>query len=125
MAQDIRGPFQSRDENDDEVRSLGDLIDARENPTQDDIVLGELADDDLDIEDALTSPHKKRHHAREVPDPSGFDADARMSGPADDEDDEELMNEDLQDDEDGGRIPTTTPDIDTRDEALDATRQIR
>ena len=94
MRQENRSPFQTRDENEDEVRSLADLIEVRQNPTEDDMEVGEIQgdDEDLDIEDALTFPHKKRAPREVTPDDiTDFDGDARTSSPADDEDDASYM----------------------------------
>jgi hypothetical protein len=93
MAQEIRSPFQTRTENEDEVRNLADLIDARENPSQDDVAVREIQgdDEDLDIEDALTFPRKKRRREDEIPDVTDFDADARTSSAPDDPDDASYM----------------------------------
>ena len=71
-------------QNDDEVNTLADLIDVRENRSQDtDQLPGALNDDDLDVSDALTFPHKPGA-AREatLDDVTDFDADARTSSPA-------------------------------------------
>lgn len=96
MAQERRSPFQTRTEDEDEVRNLGDLIDARENPTQDDVAVveSEGEDEDLDIEDALTFPQKRRVHLRDLARADAatdFDADARTATPADDADDASYM----------------------------------
>jgi hypothetical protein len=95
MAQETRSPFQARDENNDDVRTLGDLIEARNNPTEDDAEVAEIQgeDEDLDIEDALTFPSKKRVHQRDISRSvaSDFDADARTSSAPDDEDDASYM----------------------------------
>ncbi len=96
MAQEIRSPFQTRDENDDEVRSLGDLIDARENPSQDDVAVAQIQgdDEDLDVSAALTFPQKKRRGGDDDQgdvDATDFDADARTSSAPDDEDDASYM----------------------------------
>lgn len=81
----------------DEVRSLSDLIEARENPSQDDVAVREIEGyDDLDINDALTFPHKKKQptSADLLPDTSDFDADARTRSEPDDEDDASYMTRD-------------------------------
>jgi len=71
-------------QNNDEVNTLADLIDVRENRTQDTEELpGALNDDDLDVSAALTFPHKPKAAREAAPaDLSDFDADARTSGPA-------------------------------------------
>lgn len=84
-------------ENDDEIRNLSDLIDARDDRTRNDIDAGRLVNDsDLDIEEALTFPHKKREpsSADLTPTLSDFDADARTASPADDPDDASYMTRD-------------------------------
>ena len=94
MRQENRSPFQTRDENEDEVRNLADLIEVRQNPTEDDMQVAEIQgdDEDLDIEDALTFPHKKRGAREVTPDDiTDFDGDARTSSPPDDEDDASYM----------------------------------
>ncbi len=71
-------------QNDDEVNTLADLVDVRDSRSQDtDQLPGALNDDDLDVSDALTFPHKPRA-GREttLDDVTDFDADARTSGPA-------------------------------------------
>ncbi len=89
MRQENRSPFQTRDENEDEVRNLADLIEVRQNPTEDDMEVGEIQgdDEDLDIEDALTFPHKKRAPREVTPDDiTDYDGDARTSSPSYDDD---------------------------------------
>jgi hypothetical protein len=82
-------------ENDDTVKKLSDLIRVRENSSQDPLNAIELGADDpnLDIEEALTFPHKKRptSAADRVEAISDFDADARSQTEPDDEDDESYM----------------------------------
>lgn len=81
-------------ENNDEIRDLSDLIDARENVSQDSVLASTPdADSNLDIENALTLPHKRRQptSADLVSDPSGFDADVRTASEPDDEDDASYM----------------------------------
>jgi hypothetical protein len=79
-------------ESNDEVRDLADLIDVRENQSQDPLNAHDLGADDpnLDIQEALTLPHKRSvgTSASRTPTLAGFDADARMSTDADDADDE-------------------------------------
>lgn len=203
--QDMPSPSHPLLENDAEVRSLGELIDVRENQSQGTPELDAEDDEDLDVSAALTFPHTKRQRDTTPDDITDFDGDARTSSPADDADDMSYMgradveqsmletdpdpntgsDEDdlvgdaglgrapdltgtvtgiapgmgthlpqdlgaggfqieepdanldarvdgsdeppLEDDlaSDGGRIPTAKPNINTRDEALDATRQLQ
>lgn len=84
-------------ENDDEIRNLSDLINARDDRTRDDIDARRLVNDnDLDIEEALTFPHKKREltSADLTPTLSDFDGDARTASPDDDPDDASYMTRD-------------------------------
>lgn len=72
-------------QNDDEVNTLADLIDVRDNRSQDtDDLPGALNDNDLDVSAALTFPHKPRAAAHEaiLDDVTDFDADARTTGAA-------------------------------------------
>jgi len=105
-------------ENTDEVRSLGDLIDARENPTQDDVAVREIKgdEDDLDIEDALTFPHKKKQpREMTLDDVTDFDGDARTSGAnADDAEAEYATREDFV-----RAMNQTDPDADAGDDEED------
>ena len=201
-------------QNDDEVRELADLIDVRQNPSQDPMNAVDLGADDpnLDIDEALTFPHKKREttSAERTPEWNNLSADARgRSDDRDDTDDDSYMTradvedemeetdpdpnagadrgeyigdaridrapdmtgtvqgitrgmsthlpqdvgrdgfqieeqEDLEgsliadpadqhqeavdpngEDADGDRIPTATPNVNARDDALDATRRLR
>ncbi len=77
-----------------EIRTLSDLIDARENQAQGTPELdGEDQEDldNLDVSEALTFPHKKRRREPTLDDITDFDGDARTSSPADDEDDASYM----------------------------------
>lgn len=80
-------------ENDEEVRELSDLIDVRSDRTEENRVEGVRDDKPLDIENALTFPHKKRvpTSADLLPELSDFDADARGHTEPDDEDDASYM----------------------------------
>ena len=82
-------------ESNDEVRELADLIDVRENQSQDPLNARELGADDpnLDIQEALTFPHPHRSatSAERTDSLSGFDADARTRSKPDDEDDSSYM----------------------------------
>lgn len=78
-------------QNDDEVNTLADLINVRENRSQDTEELpGALNDDDLDVSAALTFPHKSdrnQTYPGRVGEALGdeetdFDADARTTAPA-------------------------------------------
>lgn len=85
-------------ENDDEVQTLGDLVDVRENLSQDDVKVGELTrggNRQIDINQALTFPHKHKATVDElVPDVNGFSGDARSKSPPDDADDASYMTRD-------------------------------
>ena len=85
-------------ENDDEVQNLGDLVDVRENLSQDDVKVGELTrggNRQIDVEEALTFPHKHRATVDElVPDVNGFSGDARSKSAPDDADDASYMTRD-------------------------------
>ena len=85
-------------ENDDEVQNLGDLVDVRENLSQDDVKVGELTrggNRQIDIEEALTFPHKHKATVDElVPDVSGFSGNARSKSAPDDADDVSYMTRD-------------------------------
>jgi hypothetical protein len=82
-------------ENDDAIDNLSDLIDARENLSQDDVKVGELThggNRQIDVEEALTFPHKHRQTIDElVPDVNGFSGDARSQSAPDDADDASYM----------------------------------
>lgn len=81
-------------QNDDDIKNLSDLIDARDDRTRNDIDTGRLVNEnDLDIEEALTFPHKKPEptSADLTPPLTDFDADARTDSPADDADDASYM----------------------------------
>jgi hypothetical protein len=97
----------------DEVETLGDLVDARENVSQDDVKVLELTgggNRDINIEEALTFPHKHRRTVDEmVPDVNGFSGDARSKSAADDQDDVSYMTrEDFAD-----SMEETDPDPNT------------
>lgn len=82
-------------ENDDEVTELADLVDVRENASQDDVAVREMTrghNREIDVEEALTFPHKK-HSPRygDLPDVTDFDADARTHAAGDPEDNDEYM----------------------------------
>jgi hypothetical protein len=86
----------------DEVETLSDLIDARENVSQDNFRALELTgggNNDIDVEEALTFPHKHRQTVDElVPTVNGFSGDARSKSAPDDADDASYMTrEDLAD----------------------------
>jgi hypothetical protein len=84
-------------ENDDDIRELSDLIDARENQSHDlfNTREAERNDQQIDIEDALTFPHKTGKSTPSsvdlLPDTTDFDADARTHSEPDDEDDMSYM----------------------------------
>jgi len=82
-------------ENDDEVRELSDLIDVRTRQSDEDRTLHEVtnANEPIDIENALTFPHKKPAVSSTdlLPELTDFDADARGHSPPDDEDDASYM----------------------------------
>ncbi|MES2461680.1 MAG: hypothetical protein V4671_13940 [Armatimonadota bacterium] len=82
----------------DEVETLGDLVDARENVSQDSVRALELTgggNRDIDVEEALTFPHKHRATVDElVPTVNGFSGDARSKSAPDDADDASYMTRD-------------------------------
>ena len=81
-------------ENDEDIRNLSDLINARDDRSRNDIDDGDLKNDNsLDIEEALTFPHKKHEltSAERTPALTDFDGDAQTKSPADDEEDIEYM----------------------------------
>jgi hypothetical protein len=90
-------------QNDAAVRTLGDLIDVRENQTQGTPELDAVDEEDLadlDVSEALTFPHTKRRRGGSASpdDATDFDADARTASPPDDEEDAEyLTREDFVD----------------------------
>jgi hypothetical protein len=80
-------------ENDDDIKSLSDLVQVRARHSieeQQESALSSLEDEEIDVSDALTFPHRRRTTADE-PDVSDFDADARSQSPADDADDMSYM----------------------------------
>lgn len=95
LARDMPSPHHPLMQNDDEIRDLADLVEARDDRTRDDTDTRLLTsdDDDMDVSDALTFPHvKKRPTSADLtPDLSGFDADARTRTKPDDEDDASYM----------------------------------
>ncbi len=107
-------------ESNDEVRSLSDLIDVRAHsaPAMDNADLVDGVDDpDLDIEEALTFPHKKREttSADQTPALTDFDADARTSTAPEDADDASYMTRaDFEEEMDA-----TDPDPDAGNDASD------
>ena len=81
-------------ENDEDIRTLSDLIDARDDRTHNDIDDQKLVNDNtLDLEEALTFPHKKHEQtsAERTPALTDFDGDAMTKSPADNEEDIEYM----------------------------------
>jgi hypothetical protein len=93
---DFPSPHHPLLENNAEVRELSDLIDARRNPANLDGMVRENEGDrdaSLDVENALTLPHKRRRttSADRADRASDFDADARTHTPPDDEDDASYM----------------------------------
>jgi len=93
---DFPSPHHPLLENDNEVRELSDLIDARRNRAEVDgaVLENEMnRDASLDVEEALTLPHKrhKANSAERTELLSDFDADARTHTPPDDEDDASYM----------------------------------
>lgn len=92
--QDMPRPNHPLMQNDAEVRTLGDLVDVRENQTQGSPEIDAEDDaeiDDLDVSEALTFPHKKRQRNNEMAAATDFDADARTSSRPDDRDDASYM----------------------------------
>ncbi len=105
-------------QNDDDIRNLGDLVDARDDRTRDDIDAGQLVNEnDLDIEEALTFPHKKHEptSADLTPTVTSFDGDARTKSPADDATDTAYMGRADFDEE----MLLTDPDPDAGNNAAD------
>lgn len=82
----------------DDVENLGDLIDARQDISQDNTRVLELTrggGQDIDIDEALTFPHKHRQTVDElVPTVNGFSGDARSKSAPDDADDTSYMTRD-------------------------------
>ena len=89
--QDMPSPNHPLMQNDAEVRTLSDLIDVRENQAKGSPELDGEDDDDLDVSEALTFPHKKRRRGATPVETTDFDGDARTASPADDEDDSSYM----------------------------------
>jgi hypothetical protein len=84
-------------EDNDEVDTLSDLIDARENVSQDNVRVRELTGggQNIDVDEALTFPHKHRRTVDElVPTVNGFSGDARSRSAPDDADDTSYMTRD-------------------------------
>jgi len=84
-------------QNDDDIRDLSDLIEARDDRTRDDIDLRQIdADDNIDVSRELTFPKTPRpsNSASRTPDAGDdFNADARTHGPAVDEEEMEYRTQ--------------------------------
>ena len=116
---DLPSPHHPLMQNDEEIRTLADLIDARSDATHDPMNAHALGADDpnLDIDDALTFPHKKRSpsEADLLPNTTDFDADARTHSRPDDADDDSYMTrEDFVE-----AMDATDPDADAGDDSRD------
>lgn len=100
-------------ENDDDIQNLSDLLDAREEISQEGVKVAELnrgGNRQIDIDEALTFPHKHRQTVDElVPTVNGFSGDARSKSAPDDADDTSYMGrEDFAD-----SMEETDPDPNT------------
>ncbi|MBC8104689.1 MAG: hypothetical protein H7Z41_19110 [Cytophagales bacterium] len=89
-------------ENDDEVTALSDIVDVRENISQDSVRVGELTrggNRQIDVEEALTFPHKHQPTMEErVPTLHGLGSDARdQSAPTDADDASYMTRQDFED----------------------------
>lgn len=86
LERDMPNPHHPLLQNDDEIRDLSDLIEARDDRTRDDLDLRQIDNDDnIDVSRELTFPKTARpaNSATRTPDAGDdFNADARTHGPA-------------------------------------------